>query len=369
MDDKWYSIANIAEIPSPSILVYPDRIEENLQRMIRLAGGAQRLRPHVKTHKMPQVIALKIKCGISKFKVSTIAEAEMTAAAGGQDILLAYQPVGPNGSRLARLITTFPAAQFSTIVDNLATAEELSRIARDRDITFRLYVDLDVGFHRTGIAPDDRAFELYQAITRTKGLQAMGLHAYDGHLHHPEHGELERAVVSAFDPVWKLRDKIIAAGLHAPKIVASGTPTFPILSRHEDVEVGCGTTVLWDFGQAKVCPDLQFVNAALLITRVISRPASDRLCFDLGHKAVASEMQPPRVSLIGLEDAEPVVHSEEHLVMRTDRATEYSPGQVFYAIPRHICPTIALHQEAWVVHNGIATETWPIVARARRITI
>ena len=96
----WFVIANAESIASPALLLYPDRIEQNLQHMIAMAGGVDRLRPHVKTHKLPQVIALKRAAGIHKFKVSTIAEAEMTAAAGGEDILLAYQPVGPNVERL-----------------------------------------------------------------------------------------------------------------------------------------------------------------------------------------------------------------------------------------------------------------------------
>ncbi len=369
MDDHWYTISNIADIPSPSILVYPDRIEENLRRMVQLAGGPERLRPHVKTHKLPQVIALKLRAGITKFKVSTIAEAEMTAASHGPDILLAYQPVGPNVRRLAKLIQTFPASRFSAIVDNPMSVRELAAQARESQVTFRLLIDLDVGFHRTGMAPDAEAYELYQLIANTPGLEAMGLHAYDGHLHHQDHAQLENEVVSAFEPVWALRQKIISAGYPVPKVVASGTPTFPILARHADVEVGCGTTVLWDFGQARICPDLQFVHAAVLVTRVISRPSSNRLCLDLGHKSVAAEMQPPRVSLIGLEEAEPVVHSEEHLVVSTPRAAEFAPGHVFYAIPRHICPTIALHQEVWAVQDKFAKESWPIVARARRITI
>jgi D-serine deaminase-like pyridoxal phosphate-dependent protein len=93
------------------VLVYPDRIQANLQRMITMAGAAERLRPHVKTHKLPQIIQMKLAAGIRKFKASTIAEVEMTLAAGGRDILLAYQPVGPNVRRLAALMRRYPDAR------------------------------------------------------------------------------------------------------------------------------------------------------------------------------------------------------------------------------------------------------------------
>ena len=113
----WYTISNAHSIASPTVLLYPERIEHNLKRMIELAGGVSRLRPHVKTHKLAPIIAMKRAAGIHKFKVSTIAEAEMTASAGGEDILLAHQPNGPNIPRLMALIKAFPATHFATLVD------------------------------------------------------------------------------------------------------------------------------------------------------------------------------------------------------------------------------------------------------------
>lgn len=365
----WYSIGNPETVFSPALLIYPDRIQSNLQEMIKLAGGAERLRPHVKTHKLPQVIRMKLDAGIQRFKVSTIAEAEMTAAAGGPDILIAYQPVGPGIGRLLRLIRQFPETRFAALVDDSENLAAISNAAVAANVKAELYVDLNVGMNRTGIAPGPEAAELYRKVCGSPNIIAGGLHAYDGHLHNTDHSALQKAVEAAFEPVWQLRDQLLAASLPVPNVIASGTPTFPVLSKFEGIEVGCGTTVLWDFGQAAICPDLQFLNAAVLLTRIISRPLPDRLCIDLGHKAVASEMLQPRVRFFGLEDAEIVVHSEEHLVLKTPQATKYRVGDVVYGIPRHICPTVALHQEVHVVSNGQVTERWPVTARARRITI
>jgi D-serine deaminase-like pyridoxal phosphate-dependent protein len=100
--NAWYALSNAHDIPTPTVLVYPDRIRQNIARMVELAGGPQQLRPHVKTHKLAQVVQMKLDAGITKFKVATIAEAEMTAAAGGEDILLAHQPSGPNITRHSR---------------------------------------------------------------------------------------------------------------------------------------------------------------------------------------------------------------------------------------------------------------------------
>lgn len=365
----WYKISNEDEVASPALLVYPDRIAENIQRMIKSAGGAEHLRPHVKTHKMPQIIAMKLAAGITKFKVATIAEAEMTAAAGGKDILLSHQQVGPGVHRFVELVKAFPHTRFATLADNLATVQAFSRAAQAAGVTLELYVDLNVGMNRTGVVPGDEAAAVYRAIADSPGLKAAGLHAYDGHLRNADHEALVRDTEKAFQPLWALVERLRKEGYEVPKIAASGTPTFPLLAKHADVEVGCGTTVLWDFGQPEASPDLDFLNAAVLLTRVISKPSPGCLCLDLGHKAVASEMPHPRVKLFGLEDANFVMHSEEHLVLETPRADEFPVGTVFYGLPRHICPTVALHHDVWVVREGKAVERWEVTARRRRITI
>jgi len=365
----WYTISNADAINTPTVLIYPDRVKKNLQRMIAMAGDVARLRPHVKTHKLPQIVALKRQAGIHKFKVSTIAEAEMTASAGGEDILLAYQPVGPNILRLVALMRRFPETRFATLVDDPANLATISRVAVAENVTITLYLDLNVGMNRTGIVPDAAAADLYRAMCAAPGVHVGGLHAYDGHLRNADNAALAGMVDDAFAPVWKLREQMLAEKLPVPKLIASGTPTFALLAQHPDVEVGAGTTVLWDFGQDGVCPDHHFLNGAMLMCRVISKPTPGRLCLDLGHKAVAAEMPQPRVKLMGLEDAELVSQSEEHLVVQTPRADQYQVGDVIYGIPRHICPTMALHSDVWAVHDGMADESWPVVARSRKLTI
>ena len=364
----WYTITNAAAIPSPALLVYPDRIQANLQRMIAMAGDAERLRPHVKTHKLPQIIQMKLAAGIHKFKASTIAEVEMTLSAGGRDILLAYQPVGPSVRRLATLMRRFRDATLTSLVDDARNLAVISRTAVAENIVMPLYVDINVGMNRTGILPGPAALQLYRDLCQAPGVRAAGLHGYDGHLRAADPKDLEAEADKAFAPVWAMREQLLGEGLPVPNMVVSGTPTFALMARKGGVEVGAGTTVLWDFGQEGVCPDHHFENAALLMTRVLSKPAPGLLCFDLGHKAVASEMAHPRVRLFGLEDAVATTHSEEHLVLQTSRADDYEVGDVLYGIPRHICPTMALHSDVWAVRDGAAAESWPVVARARRIT-
>jgi D-serine deaminase-like pyridoxal phosphate-dependent protein len=369
MQTPWYTVGNADAIPSPALLVYPDRVEENIRRMIRMAGGVERLRPHMKTNKLPEVVQMQMAQGITKFKCATIAEAEMAAACLVPDILLAYQPVGPNVHRLVQLVQTFPATKFSALVDDKSTIRTLSTAAAGAGVVLDLFLDLDCGMHRTGVAPGPEAIALYRLLAGLPGLHAAGLHAYDGHIRDTDFTARTAACDAAFAGVEAMREQLVNAGLEVPTMVAGGTPTFPIHARRRDVECSPGTSVFWDLGYSTLLPDMDFLPAVLLLTRVISRPATNLLCLDLGHKAVASEGPHPRAELMGLPNAHALGHSEEHLSLETDRAGEFAVGSAFYAVPWHICPTVALHQEAVVIRNGRAEERWQIVGRTRAITI
>ena len=367
--NDWFRLHDESAIPSPALLLFRDRIEHNLRLMIEITGGPARLRPHVKTHKLGQLVARQIEMGITKFKASTIAESEMCATAGAPDVLLAFPQAGPNVARLCELARKFPKTAFSVVADDPSAVRALSAAALTAGVTLGVFVDLDCGMHRTGIAPGDAAVELYRLIATSPALRAAGLHAYDGHIQEAAPAARRAICDAEFAPVLALRAKLESLGLPVPVLIAGGTPTFPIHASHPDRECSPGTTVLWDFGYGDKFPDLAFQTAAVLLTRVVSKPAPDRLCLDLGHKSVAAEMPHPRVKILELPDAVAVMHSEEHLVIETPRAGEFPVGSVLHGIPRHICPTVALHAEALIVEGGRVTEAWPILARARRLTV
>lgn len=367
MDAPWYKIKNPDEVPSPALLVYVERAEENIRRMLQIVRDPSRLRPHVKTHKMPALVERQLRAGITKFKCATIAEAEMTARAGAPDVLLAMQPVGPNIARLNKLIAAFPATKFSTIVDDLSIARQLNASAQNK---INVLLDLDCGMHRTGFPIENsaEALKLCQEIASLPNLHFVGLHAYDGHLHEPDPVQRERACDLAFAPVEKLASELRDLGLGC-KIVIGGTPTFPIHAQRKDAECSPGTSVLSDAGYGKKFADLNFLIAAAVLTRVVSKPGPNLICLDLGHKSIASENPHPRAEFPDLPDAKAVTHSEEHLVLETSLAKDLAIGDALYAFPRHICPTVALYSEAIAVTDSRAGERWPVTARNRTLTL
>lgn len=365
----WFHIENEAEIASPALLFYRDRIEHNLQLMLQIAGGPERLRPHVKTHKSLRVIERQVELGITKFKTSTIAEAEMCAAGGATDVMLAMPCVGPNGHRLAELALRYPQTQFSSIADDEATIRTLAAAAQQHQVTLGVFLELDCGMGRTGIVPGEAAAYLAHVIKDTPRLMFRGLHAYDGHIHDADLETRRARCLAAFEPVLALRDRLTGEGLLVPELVAGGSPTFGVHAALPDRNLSPGTTVLWDFGYGDRHPDLPFLPAAVLLARVISKPGTNRLTLDLGHKSVAPENPHPRVRFEELPEAEVAMQSEEHLVLQTDRAHEFEIGQALHGIPRHVCPTVSMHGEAVIIEDGKATDVWTITARNRRITV
>jgi len=350
-------------VASPALLVYPERIRYNIQQMIRVAGNPQRLRPHVKTHKCREIVAMQQAAGISKFKCATIAEAEMLAQCQVRDVLLAYQPTGPNAARLLELGRRYPKTEFSALVDNIKTAEEVSRVASQAGRTLGLFVDLDVGMHRTGITPGPEAAALKACLEHSKNLNFRGWHIYDGHIRHSEFELRRQAVEQVFEAVNDLISD------SSKEVVAGGSPTFPVHALNPKFNLSPGTCLLWDQGYSRILPDQEFWNAAVLLTRIISKPGTGLLSLDLGHKALASEMPHPRVYFPDLEQVEFPGHSEEHLVVRSLQAGDFQVGDVLYGIPMHICPTTALHQELLVIEKGQVVDRWKVYARDRRISV
>lgn len=319
---------------------------------------------------MSEILRLQDNYGITRCKCSSIAEAELAAMAGLNDILLAMQPVGPNIDRFFQLKKAYPYALFSVIVDSPEIIKEMSSKAIANDSETKLYLDLDIGMHRTGVFPGNEAITLYQLINDLPYLIKGGLHAYDGHIH--DHSPGNRAILcdAEFEPVSNLKNELEKRGLKVPVVVTSGSPTFPVHAKRKGaVELSPGTAVLWDYGYSQQYPDLNFLYAALVLTRVVSKPGKDVLCLDLGHKAVASEMPQPRVKLIGIENYAVKMHSEEHLVIESPEAGKFGIGDHIYGIPWHICPTVSRYDYATVIRENKASEEWKIEARGWKISI
>lgn len=368
-----YHIDDVSSLISPALIVFRELVAANIDQMISIARTASRLRPHCKTHKMREVARMQLQRGIARHKAATFAEAEMLAQAGARDVFLAYNIVGPNIQRTVAFRRAYPDVRLQVTGDHPRPVSQLGEAMQAAGLTVDVVLDLNVGRDRTGLVPGNEAAVLYAQIARTPGLASGGLHVYDGHQHQSDPAERRAAVRKEWEHVARFRDTLVAAGLNVPRIVCGGTPQFPIYAELDDesVELSPGTCVFHDCGYGERFPDLcGFRPAALVLTRVISRPTSHRVTFDVGTKGIASD--PPmgqRLLLPDIPDAVQVLHNEEHLVVETADADRWSPGDWTLAIPRHVCPTTALYSQAHVVADGRVVETWDVAARDRRLTI
>lgn len=368
-EKQWFTINNVTELDTPALAIYPNRVNENIQTLINSIDDVSRLRPHIKTHKSCEVSALMLKGGIKKFKCATIAEAEMLASVVAPDVLLAYQPVGPKANRLTALVQLFPTTDFSCLIDNFDTACHLSETFQQRNLSLPVFIDLNVGMNRTGILPG-HTISLFEKCRTLEGISIIGLHAYDGHIRDLDFNVRKRRCDEAFSHVTGLQQEIKNKYNQELIIVAGGTPTYAIHCKRRAVECSPGTFIYWDQGYQDILEEDHYSFAALVVTRIISKPASDIICIDLGHKAIASENPlSHRVTFLNATNLWPIGHSEEHMIFKVEDGNDFNIGDVLYGIPYHICPTVALHDRAAIIENNTHVEYWNTVARNRRITI
>lgn len=368
LNKEWYAIHNTDTIDTPALVLYKDRIAQNILNATKLVKNVDLLRPHVKTNKSADVCTMMMDAGVTKFKCATIAEAEMLGDIGAPDVLVAYQPVGPKIVRLFGLIRRYPRTRFSCLVDNQKSAEDIAAASHSTGVSISLYIDINVGQNRTGILPE-KTLKLYESVHSISGITVTGLHAYDGHITDNDIEKRKEECDRAFTGVFDLQEKIAKQFNQKLIIIAGGSPTFQIHARRGDVECSPGTFVFWDWSYKNAYPEQPFDYAALLATRIVSIVSDTRLCIDLGHKSVGSENPLPRIHFLNAPAAAPVSHSEEHMVLTVPDTTKYALGDMLYGVPVHICPSVSMYERAAVVHDHFIAGEWKITARDKKISI
>ena len=371
MQKNWWKIKSEIHVDTPFLAVYEDRIRFNLERLIGAVNGdTQKLRPHIKTHKIGEILELFKIYNIKKVKCATIAEAELAAIHEIPDVLLAYQPVGEKKERWILLIQKYPNVNFSTIVDNLESAKALNEIAGKNNLILSIYLDLNTGMNRTGISILDQWIDLASEIIPLKNIHFEGFHIYDGHLK----GSVEERELQASNSfsIIKKGIEILQQKVHYRlKIVAGGSNTFPFYAAQENVEASPGTFVFWDSNYQTNLPEQEFKPALVIVGTIISKPTNTTLCIDIGYKAVSSE-NPIDKRLVILSDEKliPMSHSEEHLIVENRGKNQYKIGDTVYAQPYPVCPTCALYYTVQVINKEQQIcDQWLVAARGRKINI
>ncbi len=365
--NKWNDI-DLSNIDSPALIIDREMVDYNIQLAIQFVGGVDRLRPHVKTHKLLQVAKMQVAAGIYKFKCATIAEAEMLGMAATKDVLIAYPVQGPKINRVLSLIEKFPNTQYSILIDNIDTAKLVNEVFKNAERSIEVFIDINNGQYRTGIISEN-IHPLINACKELEQIKIIGLHCYDGHIRMASLEDRTAACRQAFETVLSLRLSLEKSLQRTLIIVAGGSPSFSIHAKYHDVECSPGTFIFWDQRYGNDYQEQQFKKAAVVATRVISKLDAHTYCLDLGHKSIASEFPFPRIELLHPEKFTQIGHSEEHLIIKSETAHVLKPGQLLLAYPYHICPTVALYDHVNVLSQGSIIDQWEVIARNRKITI
>ena len=350
---------------APRSLIFRTLVRRNLDAMIAMAGGADRLRPHVKTHKMPAIVRIVRGAGHPQAQVRHDRRGRDGRRRGGHrrppGVSRSSGRTSPASPGWSGRTPRPPSGLWSTTPTSAAA---LSEAMQDID---RPLAGPDRPGGRHG--PDrDRSRR------RGRALWRAGRRAAEPGARRPltpttarsttvRPTARSRGTTPGVEQTLELRDRLLALGLPVPRLVLGGTPTFPDPRRRSTRR---GGVLAGDLHAARrrlrrrSYPDLPFTPAAVLLTRVISRPGPGRICLDLGHKAVAADpvgarldpARPPRRDRRRPERGAP---RRRHPARRT-----YPPGTPFLALPTHICPTCALHRRAYVIEDGELVDEWVI---------
>jgi D-serine deaminase-like pyridoxal phosphate-dependent protein len=356
----------VSAVDTPALILDLDTFERNLDAMAAaVAMRSVRLRPHAKAHKCPDIAKAQFTRGAVGICCQKTDEAAAFVAAGIVDVLVTNEVIVP--AKLARLAALARDARIGVLVDDAVAVPTLGNAARGAGVELDVYVEVDVGARRCGVAPGPAAVPLARAIAATKGLRFAGLHCYHGgaqHLRLPD--ERRAAIAHAGTLARTTREAIETAGIMCPIVTGAGTGTWQ-LERDSgiwnELQPGSYPFMDVDYMRNTAAPDdVRFAQSLFVLASVMSVPAADRAVCDAGLKAFAFDSGLPVVhERAGLTYAKA---SDEHGVLVVE-AGGRAPilGERLRLVPGHVDPTFNLYD--WVVgHRGDRVEcVWPVSAR------
>jgi D-serine deaminase-like pyridoxal phosphate-dependent protein len=367
--DEKYRVSDANDVLTPALIVYPDVIAANIARTLRvLDNKAERWRAHIKTSKLGFTLRMLLENGVRTFKCATTLELLTACSIGAEDVLVAYPVMAANARRVRAIAEQFLSVRISVL------AETPEQVMQWRGSRVGIFLDINPGMNRTGIDQKNssRVMQLIREIENCK-LDFRGLHYYDGQYGSMEAAERTSAAHAGYDRLLQLIQEIQQNGFRVPEIVTAGTPTFPCSLTYKGFQspgfahrVSPGTLVYNDaVSLAQLPQEFGYEPAVLVLSRVVSHPASDIVTCDAGHKSVSADAGVPTCVVIGHPELRPLSPSEEHLPLQLKESRGPSIGDAVYLLPRHVCPTVNNFDLALAVRDGKIESIERVTARGR----
>ena len=347
----------LEDVDTPALVLDLDSFEKNLNTLNASVGRKVRVRPHAKTHKCPDVAKRQLALGAVGMCCQKVSEAEAMVDGGVPDVLVSNEVVG--APKLARLAELSRRAKIGICVDNAENVRAIAATGAKLDV----YIEIDVGMRRCGVAPGQPAVNLARTILQHPNLRFAGLQAYHGRAQHIRSMEERHAVIeTAAQHVQHTKRLLAEAGIPCPIVTGAGSGTFML-----EVEAGawdeiqCGSYAFMDVDYAKnewAAPLPRFEHALFVLATVMSRPSAEVAIVDAGLKASSVDSGMPGV---WQRDLRYTHASDEHGWVEGKNPPGL--GEKLLLVPGHCDPTINLYDWYVCVRRGLVEELWPITAR------
>ncbi len=350
----------IEELDTPALCIDAPMLERNIAYMANfLADKKAQLRPHTKTHKCPIIAWKQIRAGALGVTCAKLGEAEVMAAAGIDDILIANQIIGE--CKIRRLVALARRSDVMVAVERRDHAERLSAAMQNADLQLRVLIEVDVGMGRCGVEPGQATLGLAQQIKQLPGLKLCGIMGYEGHaVMIPDMAKRKKTAETAMAQLVNTHRLLEANGIPCDIVSAGGTGTFEITGSYPGVtEIQAGSYATMDHRYADIVTD--FEEALYVTAQVISTREENQAVIDAGLKTLTSEFGLPHLRH---PEGWQITHlSEEHGALKRVDGQPLKVGEKVQIIPSHGCTTINLHNVYHVVRDGVVEDIWPIAAR------
>jgi D-serine deaminase-like pyridoxal phosphate-dependent protein len=357
----------VDQVDTPALLLDLDALERNLDALDRsLSGRSVRVRPHAKSHKCPRIALEQMRRGAVGVCSQKVSEAEALVGGGVTDVLVSNEVVGTR--KLDRLAALARRARVGVLADAAEAVDDLEAAAARADARLDVYVEVDVGAGRCGVAPGTAAAALAEHVGSKAHLRFAGIHAYQGAAQHLRTAaERTAAIARAVDHVRTTIAALAARGMRADIITGAGTGTYTLEAAsgvYNELQPGSYVFMDADYGrnlEADGTPAHGFEQSLHILATVMSRPGPGRVVVDVGLKAHSVDSGMPLVA--DVPGARYLRASDEHGLVELPAGTTVGLGARLRLVPGHCDPTVNLYDWLVCTRNGVVEDIWPIAAR------
>jgi D-serine deaminase-like pyridoxal phosphate-dependent protein len=355
-----------SELDTPCLIVDLDIVERNLRRVQAVADKAGvKLRPHMKTHNSTFFAQMQLEVGAKGLTVAKLAEAEVFADAGFDDILIAYPLIGEH--KMERLLALARRVKRLIVsLDSYEVAEALSAVGERLGRALEVYIEIDTGLQRVGRAPGDDVLQFCRQLERFSGIRLAGMMSHAG----PTWKAGSEAEILDFAQREVDMMMALKVGIEKPDLEVSvgATPIAHLVQQTPGVtESRPGTYIFGDRNLMGLGLATEADCALRVLTTVVSHAVPDRAVVDAGSKSLAMD---PYVTgghghVVGMPEVRVARLSEEHGVLEVAPGASLRVGQRLEIIPNHVCPAVNLVDRVYGVRMGRLEREISVEARGR----